>query len=447
MSKKRRNKVKKGLFDAKVMALSHEGRGIARVEGKTTFIDASLPDELVKFTYTRSRPKFDEGVVEEVIEPSSKREEPKCEFFGYCGGCSLQHMKADFQLEHKQNVLLEQFEHIGSVKPEIILPVLTGSLWGYRHKARLAVKYVTKKTRVLVGFREKRSSFVADIDHCEILHPSVGNKIQILQNFIEKLSIKDAIPQIEVAVSDDAVALVLRHIHDFTATDNKHLKEFEKEYNFKIFLQPGGYDTIHRLNKEGNEKIFYTLPEYGLKLYFYPTDFTQINAYINREMITKAIELLDIKANEVVLDLFCGIGNFTLPIAKKAKYVVGVEGSKELVSRAKYNADKNNISNAGFYMADLFKEEVNYDFMQLGYDKLLLDPPRTGAKEIIELLDLKSIKRIVYISCNISTLARDANILVNVKGFKLKKAGVIDMFPHTTHFESIAVFENMACDK
>ena len=440
MGRRQRKKIPQGLFKAEIESLSHEGRGVAHVDDKVVFIDNALPGEEVEFNYVSTRAKFSEGVTENVITANEQRIEPGCEYFGYCGGCSLQHMSPEAQLEHKQNVLLEQFTHLGNVKPKEVLPVLTGPAFGYRTKARLGVKYVIKKERVLVGFREKRSPFIADIKHCEVLHPDVGHKISDLQELIENISIKDQIPQIEVAVSDNGIALVMRHLAEFTEDDLNQLKTFEQKHNFKFYLQPAGYDSVHRLDEADTSELFYRLEDHDLNIYFQPIDFTQINVEINQQMINLALELLDINENDDVLDLFCGVGNFTLPIARKAKSVVGVEGDEGLVLRAKYNAEKNNVDNVEFYAADLADFDKDYDFMKKSYNKILLDPARTGAKEIIAALNTKNIERIVYVSCNPATLARDAGILVNEKKFKLKKAGVMDMFPHTAHVESIAVF-------
>jgi len=440
MGRRRRNKIPEGLFKADIESLSHEGRGVSHVNEKVVFIDNALPDEEVEFKYVSTRAKFSEGVTENVLKANEQRIEPGCEYFGYCGGCSLQHMSAEAQIEHKQSVLLEQFTHLGHVETKEILPPLTGPVFGYRHKARLGVKYVLKKERVLVGFREKRSPFIADIKHCEVLHPDVGHKISDLQALIENLSIRDQIPQIEVAVSDNGIALVMRHLAEFTEDDLNQLKEFEQQHNFKFYLQPGGYETVHRLDKGDDQELFYRLKEYDLSIYFQPIDFTQINVEINQQMINRALELLEVNENDDVLDLFCGVGNFTLPLSRKAKCVVGVEGDEGLVQRAKHNAEMNGVDNVEFYAADLADFDQDYDFMKKSYNKILLDPARTGAKEIISALNTKNVERIVYVSCNPATLARDAGILVNEKKFKLKQAGVMDMFPHTAHVESIAVF-------
>ena len=439
--RRRRKKLPEGLFQASIQSLSHEGRGIATINGKTTFIENALPGETVEFSYTSTRSKFDQGVAEKIINASEERVTPLCEFYGYCGGCSMQHMSPEAQLAHKQQVLLEQFEHLGQVSPEQVLPPLTGPISGYRHKARLAAKYVVKKEKTLVGFREKRSAFVADINACEVLHPEVGHKLTDLSQLIESLSNRDQIPQIEVAVSEENTALVFRHLTPFNETDIEQLKNFQSDYKFLIYLQPEGYDSVHRLDDDSDLSMQYHLPDFDLSLSFLPTDFTQINVEINRSMIKQAIQHLDLNENDQVLDLFCGIGNFTLPMATIAKRVTGVEGDAGLIERAKLNASNNNLNNVDFHVADLAADELIYPFMQQHYNKLLLDPARTGAKEIISALNLKEIDLIVYVSCNPATLARDAGILVNEKSYRLTHTGIMDMFPHTSHVESIAVFK------
>ena len=437
---RRRKKLPKEPVSAKIESLSHEGRGIARVEGKTVFVNGALPGEDALFQYKKQRPKYDEAHALEINNPAAERVEPKCEFFGLCGGCSLQHMQHDFQIEHKQSVLIEQLTHIGKVKPKSVIPPLIGPVWGYRHKARLGVKYVDKKERVLVGFREKYSPFVADMNSCEVLHPSVGTLIEPLQCLITELSLIKQIPQIEVAIGDDVTALIFRHLADFNDEDMTKLKAFAEKYNIDIYLQSGGVDSVVPLDGITPRELSYALTEFDVTLNFLPTDFTQVNLEINRAMVPRALELLEVNSEDRVLDLFCGIGNFTLPLARKAASVLGIEGEHGLVERAKQNAVLNNISNVEFQAMDLAKDDLNEDFLKGGFNKLLLDPARNGAQEVIDKMDLKSIERIVYISCNPSTLARDAGILVNDKGFKLEQAGIMDMFPHTTHVESIAVF-------
>ena len=437
---RRRKKIPQEPVSVKIESLSHEGRGIAHVEGKTVFVSGALPGEEVLFQYKKRRSKFDEAHTLEVKNPAAERIDAKCEFFGICGGCSLQHMQHEFQIEHKQSVLIEQLKHIGNVEPKSVIPPLTGPQWGYRRRARLGVKYVEKKGRVLVGFREKYSPFVADINRCEVLHPSVGLLLEPLQSLIAELSLIKQIPQIEVAVGDDVTALVFRHLADFTDKDMVKLKDFGEKYNIDIYLQSGGLDSVVPLDGITPRELSYALTEFDVTLNFQPTDFTQVNLEINRAMVPRALELLEVNSEDRVLDLFCGIGNFTLPLARKASRVLGIEGDHGLVERAKQNATSNNINNVDFRAVDLAKDDLDEDFLHDGFNKLLMDPARTGAQEVIQKMDLSLIDRIVYISCNPATLARDAGILVNKKGFTLKQAGIMDMFPHTTHVESIAVF-------
>ena len=442
---RRRKKLPQEPVSAKIESLSHEGRGITHVEGKTVFVNGALPGEDALFQYKKQRPKYDEAHALEITNPAAERIDAKCEFFGLCGGCSLQHMQHDFQIEHKQSVLMEQLTHIGKVKPKSVIPPLTGLQWGYRRKARLGVKYVEKKERVLVGFREKYSPFIADMNRCEVLHPSVGSLIEPLQCLITELSLIKQIPQIEIAVGDEVTALIFRHLADFTDEDREKLKSFAEHHQADIYLQSGGLDSVVPLEGSTPRQLSYSLPEFDLTMNFLPIDFTQVNIEINRAMVPRALELLEVNGKDRVLDLFCGIGNFTLPLARKAANVLGIEGEHGLVERAKQNAELNKISNVEFRAIDLAKDKMledmlNENFLKGRFNKLLLDPARNGAQEVIEKMNLKSVEKMVYVSCNPSTLARDAGILVNEKGFKLEKAGIMDMFPHTTHVESIAVF-------
>jgi len=442
---RRRKKLPQEPVSAKIESLSHEGRGIAHVKGKTVFVNGALPGEDALFQYKKQRPKYDEAHALEITNPAAERIDAKCEFFGICGGCSLQHMQHDFQIEHKQSVLMEQLTHIGKVKPKSVIPPLAGPQWGYRRKARLGVKYVEKKERVLVGFREKYSPFIADMNRCEVLHPSVGTLIEPLQLLITELSLIKQIPQIEVAVGDDVVALIFRHLSDLTDEDKEKFKSFAEHHQVDIYLQSGGLDSVVPLEGSTPRQLSYELPEFDLTMNFLPIDFTQVNTEINRAMVPRALELLEVNSEDRVLDLFCGIGNFTLPLARKAAIVLGIEGEHGLVERAKQNAKLNNISNVEFRAIDLaneqlFDEMLSEDFLKGEFNKLLLDPARNGAREVIEKMNLKLVEKIVYVSCNPATLARDAGILVNDKDFKLEQAGIMDMFPHTTHVESIAVF-------
>jgi len=439
VSRRRRKKLPTELFTATIESLSHEGRGIAHLEGKTIFINGALPGEEVKFRYTSKRSRHDEGDAIEIINKSPLRITAECEYFGYCGGCSLQHMKADEQIKFKQSVLLEKLQHIGKVSPLHVLQPLTGPLWNYRQKARLGVRYVHKKERVLVGFREKNSPFLADMKSCKVLVSQVGDRLEQLSNVIRSLTSYREIAQIEVAIGDNDSALIFRNLVELTDEDQMKLIEFGKQYDFKIYLQPKGPSTVHLIwPKEA--KLDYSIPEYEVTLDFLPSDFTQVNSKINASMIHHALELLKPNKNDSILELFCGLGNFSLPLGKKANHVTAIEGDDGLIERARLNANKNNLGNIEFHVANLMENIDHADWISKDYNKVLLDPPRSGAVEIIPFIGKLDIERIVYVSCNPATLARDAGILVNEYGFTLEKAGVMDMFPHTSHVESIALF-------
>ncbi|WP_456404311.1 23S rRNA (uracil(1939)-C(5))-methyltransferase RlmD [Thiolapillus sp.] len=438
--RRRKQKLPQEPIEAQVTSLSHDGRGVARIDGKATFIHGALPGETVMFRYTGKRKSHDEGEVVEVLLASEQRVEPGCEFFGLCGGCSLQHLQPQAQIQYKQQILLDAFSHIGKVMPAQILPPLVNQTpWGYRRKARLGVKHVLKKGRVLVGFRERNASFVADMDRCEVLHPKIGHALTDLSRLIESLSISTRAPQIEVAMDDERCVLIFRILEPLTDADKAQLRGFAREQDFSIYLQEGGPDTVTPLDEEAH--LHYELPDFGLKLYFQPTDFTQVNTDINRQMIGQAVDLLELNKDDQVLDLFCGIGNFTLPIASRAGQVTGVEGAEELVARARENAVRNRLGNVGFYTANLYEPLENEPWMKQSFNKVLLDPPRSGAFEVLAHLPAMGAERIVYISCYPGTLARDAAELVNEHGYQLLTAGVMDMFPHTAHVESIALFE------
>jgi 23S rRNA (uracil1939-C5)-methyltransferase len=427
-------------YEVRVEAISHEGRGITHVGGKATFIDGALPGERVRFCYTRRHGRFDEGVAVEILEPAPARVEPRCPHFSLCGGCSLQHYASIAQIQHKQAVLLEQLQHIGGVRPASILPPLTGPVWDYRHKARLTVRYVEKKAKLLIGFKEKGGRRVADLSRCEVLHPSVGQKLTELRVLLSKLSLYKQIPQIEVAVGEDSTALVIRHLAPLSDHDQEQLKRYAELHRMSIYLQAGGPETVELLWPKDARPLHYRLPAEDIEIYFEPTDFTQVNPAINRALVGWVVELLNPKPDERVLDLFCGLGNFTLPIARHAGWVLGIEGQASLVERARRNAEYNKINNVDFEVIDLAAENLEAAFIPSYFDKVLLDPPRTGAREIIERLEFKGVKRLVYVSCNPATLARDARILMHARGLLLAAAGVLDMFPHTAHVESIALF-------
>lgn len=424
--------------------MAHDGRGIAHVEGKTVFIHRALPGEEVRFRYCRTRGKFDEGDVLEVLQPSPQRVEPRCAHFGICGGCSLQHLGARDQIAAKQQRLLDNLRNIGRVEPQTVLPPLAADSWGYRRKARLGVKYMRRDRVVRVGFRERSSAFLANLRRCEVLHPRIGEHVGELSELVGRLSIKDRIPQIEVAVGDENAALVFRHLADLSAADLDLLRDYGRQRHLIIFLQSGGPKTVQRLwpAEEGADSMLgYRLPEYDVAMQFRPTDFTQVNAALNRKMIARAIELLDPQPGERILDLFCGLGNFSLPLARRADHVVGVEGEAGLVARARENAVRNGIENVAFHATDLNGDLSQEPWYGEGFDKLLLDPPRSGAPVVVANPPRPLPRRIVYVSCDPATLARDAGTLVHEQGYRLISAGVMDMFPHTAHVESIALFE------
>jgi 23S rRNA (uracil1939-C5)-methyltransferase len=426
-------------------SLSHEGRGVGRIEGKTVFVDGALPGETVQMKYTYQRGKFDEGRAVSIANPHKDRVEPPCEHFGVCGGCSMQHLSTDAQIAHKQLILKEQFEHFANAEPQQWLPPLQADLLAYRRKARLGARYVIKRERTLIGFREKYSNFLADIDYCHILVKQVADLLKPMSQLIDSLDTRLHIPQIEVACGDQAVCLIVRHLQPLTEKDQQAWVVFAQQHDLLLYLQPKGPKTVHRIwplpsDQAANNRLSYRLSEYDLEMLVEPLDFTQVNASINQKMIPLAIDLLDIQPEDQILDLFCGLGNFTLPIATKAKYVVGVEGVDEMVERGKLNARHNNLKNVDFYQADLAGDLSGKEWLDKQYNKVLIDPARSGAIEVIPNIVKLEPKRIVYVSCNPATLARDTGELVK-SGYKLTKAGVMDMFPHTTHVESIAVFE------
>ena len=445
MAQKRRRRRARKLPDSPVECviegLTTEGRGLVHINDKAVFVDGALPGEKVQIEYTASTSKYDEAKVLEVIDASADRVEPPCQHAGICGGCSLQHLDTQKQIDNKQTALIESLEYIGKVQPGEILPAITGPVVGYRYKARLGVRYVAKKERVLVGFREKRSNFLALIDQCEVLHVRVGHKLSALSALIYAMDAREQIPQIEVAIDDENVVLVFRHLEALSEADIEKLVSFAKQENFIIMLQPAGPKTVHNLWPEDFKSLSYTLKDQGIRFNFEANDFTQVNPQINQKMINRVIELLDIQSDEKVLDLFCGLGNFTLPLAQKGAHVIGIEGSQELVNKANSNAKLNDISNAEFHAVDLSTKLEGQRWLNQTYDKILLDPPRSGAMEMIHYLGKLGASRIVYVSCQPTTLARDAGVLVNDYGYRLLSAGVMDMFPHTAHVESIAVFE------
>jgi 23S rRNA (uracil1939-C5)-methyltransferase len=426
-----------------IESLDHEGRGITHVDGKVIFIEGALPGEEVTYSVFKKKPSYEMATVQQIMRPSFMRVAPKCPHFGVCGGCSMQHLEESGQVAVKQRVLEDDLWHIGKVRAQTILPPIHGEPWGYRWRARISVRDLSlKKGKVLVGFHEKRKSFVVDMRQCEILPPHISALIEPLGQLVGQLSVRERLPQIEIALGQDVNVLVLRILEPLSAADEGLLKAFADRHAVQFWTQTKGPDTVQAFHPLDAPPLNYTLPEFGITMPFKPTEFTQVNPYINRLLVRRAIALLDPQPGERIADLFCGLGNFTLPIARRGASVVGVEGSAALVARAVSNAEFNGLADkAEFRQADLFQATAE-SLAALGhFDKILIDPPRDGAVEVIKALEGRGPRRIVYVSCNPATLARDASVLVHTQGYSLRAAGVANMFPHTAHVESIALFE------
>lgn len=437
-----------------IKSLDMDARGVGHIEnedgspGKVVFVEGALPGERVSFVTFKKKKNWEAARMTALHRESSLRVTPKCKHFDYCGGCSMQHLEPSAQVAIKQRVLEDNLWHIGKVRAENIMRPMYGPTWGYRYRARLSVRHVKKKETVLVGFHEKKSAFVADIDSCEILPPHISAMLLPLRALIGSLSIFDQMPQIELAIGEDVTAMVLRIMAPLTADDETKLKAFADEYGVQWWLQVKGPETavpFYPLDKQ----LHYLLPEFNVRMPFKPVDFTQVNHHINRVLVSKALRLLEVQPTDRVADLFCGLGNFTLPLATQGSEVVGIEGSTTLTERALENALANGLSEkTSFSTRNLF-EVTTDDLIALGkFDRILVDPPRDGAMALCQaLVGLAQVrpemlpKRIVYVSCSPSTLARDAGILVLEAGYKLSKAGVVNMFPHTSHVESMAVFD------
>lgn len=425
---------------ARIKTLNHDGKGVARVDNKAVFIGDALPGETVLFHYTRRGRHYDEGVLEEVLQPSVSRVSPRCGHYATCGGCCLQHLSGEVQIEVKQAMLLQDLARIGSVTPEHVLLPLTADQWGYRRKARLGIRYVRKKGRLLVGFRERQGRYLADLGRCEVLHPSVGLRLQALATLIQGLNTFEHIPQVEVAVGDGRPALVLRHLQPLEDRDLAKLRHFERWYSLAVYLQPGGPATARPLS-DGQGRLSYRLPEHDVDIAFSPTDFIQVNGAVNRKLVSLVVELMDAQPGESALDLFCGVGNFTLPMARRFQRVTAVEGDDGLVQRARDNAARHGLTHVDVHTCDLSGGLGGQSWWREGAHKVLLDPPRTGAREVVEALSPVKPRRIVYVSCNPATLARDARLLVHQQGYRLTQVAAVDMFPHTAHVEAVAVFD------
>lgn len=422
--------------------LTHDGRGVTHIDGKVVFVSRALPGELVRIARRRSHRRHDEAELLEILEPSDRRITPRCKHFEICGGCSMQHITAADQIEAKQRVLLENLSRIGQVTPERVLEPLTAQPWAYRRRARLGVRHVRSKGRVLVGFRERLSPTIADIDSCEILSAPVGHLLHPLSELIRALTVRERIAQIEVAQGEDATVLVLRNLAPLSSADLSALRAFERAHGVCLCLQAAGPESVVDVDGAPSPTLHYTLPAFAVTIGFLPGDFVQINARLNERMVERAVELLALQGDEKVLDLFAGVGNFTLPLARRASQVVAVEGEGALVARLRDNALRNGLEGKiQAHVADLSEDITPFPWAKGAYDALLLDPSRAGAHGVVPMVRRWKPARICYVSCHAGTLARDAGKLVNEHGYRLRQVGVIDMFPHTGHVESIAVFE------
>ena len=432
---------------ALIESLDNEGRGVAHVDGKTIFIEGGLPGEQVEYSSFRKKPNYELATLSVVVRSSSQRVIPVCENFGVCGGCSMQHLNPFAQTAAKQRVLEDALWHVGRLRADVILPAISGASTGYRYRARFSVRYVPKKGGVLVGFHEKRSSYVAVMDSCEVVPKHVSNLIPALKEMLGRMSTPDRLPQIEISIGDGQTVLVLRHLEALTDADCARLREFAQVNEVIWYLQPKGPETACLFHPLTASPLTYSLPEFNLQMEFSPTEFTQVNHGVNEMLVRRAMRLLAPVKNDRIADLFCGLGNFTLPIARSGASVIGIEGSKALVTRAQENAERNGLAaKCSFKVANLFEiDEDAYSALAQpagGFNKLLIDPPRDGAIELVKSLPAEgSLERIVYVSCNPATLARDSSVLCFEKGFTLKAAGIASMFPHTSHVESIALFE------
>lgn len=449
MSRSKNARKRRDPETARIDSVTHDGKGIAAVAGKKVFVPGALEGETVVFQRRKRRRNYDEAQLLEVLERSPARLEPRCAAFGVCGGCTLQHISADDQRAIKERALRDNLQRIGQVEPGRWLDPLfaegeTGG-WAYRRRARLAVKDVTAKGRVLVGFREAHAPYVCDMHRCEVLAEPVGGLIDPLSELVGRLSIRARLPQIEVAVADNVTELVFRVLDPPSDEDRAALSAFSVAHDVQISLQTGGPGTVAALQEDvTSRKLRYSLPEFDVEIEFQPTDFVQVNGAVNRLMVSAAIDHLDVSKEHRVLDLYCGIGNFSLALARKAATVLAIEGEQMQVERGRRNAEQNGIDNCEFRQADLAAIEGKESWLAQDWDRVLLDPARSGAQEIVANMSTIGAKRVVYISCHAGTLARDAGVLVKEHGYSLEAAGIIDMFPHTGHVESIAVFQKVA---
>ena len=417
---------------AKIESLNHEGRGVTHVDGKVVFVEGGLTGELVEFESYRRRPSYEIATARKILAPSSLRVEPRCKSFGVCGGCSMQHLDARAQMAAKQRVLEDSFAHIGKVIPETMLSPVHGPSWGYRYRARFSSRFVHKKGKTLVGFRERKHSFVADMQSCEVVPPRISALLMPLRSLVDGLSIRKHLPQIEFAIGAECDALTFRILEALSAEDENRLRDFAERYSLRVYLQPAGLDSVSLFHPPGEELLRYSLPEFDLEFLFGITDFTQVNFGINRVLVRRALSLLDPQPGERIGDMFCGIGNFSLAIARRGARIKGIEGNKALVIRAQSNARHNALEELCEFMpADLFKMDAAMWAEQGRFDKLLIDPPRDGAFDLVKAIGEAPPQRVVYVSCNPATLARDAAVMIYSHGYRLRTAGVVNMFPRT----------------
>ena len=440
MSRRRRRKLPTEPVTVSVTDLAHDGRGVGHVDGKAVFVHGALPGEIVSARIIDRARKHDEALCLEVIEASPERIEPGCPWFDSCGGCVLQHLDHEAQLRWKHKRLVDNLQRIGEVEPRHWLEPLSDEPWLYRRRARLSARWVKGKGRVLVGFREPQGRFVADVGYCRVLHPDFSERLESLSALLGRLSIADAVPQVETASGDNGSAIVIRNLNPLTDEDLEILRQWSAEEDIAVYLQPKGPDTVFRLAPDEHQ-LSYRLEDFGLELAFHPQHFIQVNARINRQLIARALDMLELDGQQRVLDLFCGLGNFTLPLATRSAHVTGIEGAPELIAAAADNAQANRLDNIELDVADLSADVSHKSWFRAGFDAVLIDPPRSGAFEILPVVAGCGARRVVYVSCNPATLARDAGELVRRHGFELVSAGIADMFPHTAHVESIALFE------
>ncbi len=428
-------------LDLSIEGQIHDGRGVAHNKGKTLFVEGALTGEQVSARVHSSRSRYDEAFCHKVLEPSPHRVDPLCPHYRLCGGCQLQHLDPDAQIELRQQLVLEQLQRLGGIRPDAISAALNGSPWHYRRRARLAVQWPKGQGEPLIGFRERRSKRICPIRQCLILDQRAEALIPKLAPTLLGLAGGRGITHLELAFGDNDAALLVRHVRPLTSQDTQTLGQLANSTGFELYLQPSANEVIHQRSGEhnGEDRLHFTLPDQELELAFHPSDFVQVNADINRQMVSQALDWLDLQADDRVLDLFCGLGNFTLPIARRVKQVVGVEGSDAMTQRAQENASRNRIDNAEFYRWDLTRDCRSASWYRQGFSKIVLDPPRAGAQEVIEHLSRLETKTILYISCDPATLARDASQLA-AQGFTLARLGVMNMFPHTSHIESMALF-------